>query len=115
MKQNKCSCEFEEAPAYPWKNLRVLVCKELCAYCKAKHEQEKIDREKCRKAQLAQLEPLCCDECGLPFGWVYECDLNGSLFVCFTCKGRQNADHAVKIASEKRTEFLFKESQKKEN
>lgn len=31
-------------------------------------------------------KPLECDACGAVFGWVYELDLNGSLFVCHACR-----------------------------
>ena len=57
-----------------------------CQECEDKH----IERERQSNAYnaycRANLTPLECEECRKPFGWVHECDLNGSLFICNDCK-----------------------------
>lgn len=59
---------------------------ELCAGCKAAQKQKEFEAAQIRKHRLANLEHLFCDQCGKYFGWVNPGDLNGSMFVCNSCK-----------------------------
>ena len=58
-----------------------------CQACKNKDaERERLDvqNEKYKREHLGILQ---CDDCGKPTGvWVYDNDLNGSLFICNRCK-----------------------------
>ena len=59
---------------------------ELIEKCAAhlKQEQQDIANAAYKRQHLAILQ---CDDCGEPTGcWVYENDLNGSLFICSRCK-----------------------------